>query len=85
MIDPSSNKLLGVIRLGDPVPSALSPLYKGQLLVHGQAIGPLETLAGGFSAAAGSHSQRFLIVTDLKDPSQVVLRQVGTSSKRGRN
>ena len=35
VIDPSSNKLLGVIRLGDPVPGALSPLYRGQLLVHG--------------------------------------------------
>jgi YVTN family beta-propeller protein len=34
-IDPAENKLLGVIRLGDPVPGALSPLYKGQLLVHG--------------------------------------------------
>src|SRR3954453_5929277 len=33
VIDPSENKLLGVIRLGDPVPGALSPLYKGQLLV----------------------------------------------------
>ena len=35
VIDPSSNKLLGVIRLGDPVPGALSPLYRGELLVHG--------------------------------------------------
>jgi len=35
VIDPSSNRLLGVIRLGDPVPGALSPLYRGQLLVHG--------------------------------------------------
>ena len=35
VIDPSENKLLGVIRLGDPVPGALSPLYKGQLRVHG--------------------------------------------------
>jgi YVTN family beta-propeller protein len=35
VIDPYENKLLGVIRLGDPVPGALSPLYKGQLLVHG--------------------------------------------------
>ena len=35
VIDPSSNQLLGVIRLGDPVPGALSPLYRGQLLVHG--------------------------------------------------
>src|SRR5260370_32871443 len=40
VIDPSSNKLLGVIRLGDPVPSALSPLYKGQLLVHGIGFSP---------------------------------------------
>jgi YVTN family beta-propeller protein len=35
VIDPSSNTLLGVIRLGDPVPGALSPLYRGELLVHG--------------------------------------------------
>jgi YVTN family beta-propeller protein len=35
VIDPSSNKLLGVIKLGDPVPGALSPLYRGQLLMHG--------------------------------------------------
>jgi YVTN family beta-propeller protein len=40
VIDPSSNKLLGVIRLGDPVPGALSPLYTGQLLVHGLGYSP---------------------------------------------
>src|ERR1700682_995020 len=40
VIDPSSNKLLGVIRLGDPVPGALSPLYKGELLVHGLGYSP---------------------------------------------
>ena len=40
VIDPSSNSLLGVIRLGDPVPGALSPLYKGQLLVHGLGYSP---------------------------------------------
>src|SRR6266849_2633794 len=46
VIDPSSNKLLGVIRLGDPVPSALSPLYRGQLLVHGLGYSPdAKTLA----------------------------------------
>jgi YVTN family beta-propeller protein len=33
--DPASNKVLGVIRLGDPQPANMSPLYKGQLLVHG--------------------------------------------------
>ena len=40
VIDPSTNQLLGVIRLGDPVPGALSPLYKGQLLVHGLGFSP---------------------------------------------
>jgi YVTN family beta-propeller protein len=40
VIDPSENKSLGVIRLGDPVPGALSPLYKGQLLVHGLGYSP---------------------------------------------
>lgn len=33
--DPVDNKLLGVIRLGDPQPINFSPLYKGQVLVHG--------------------------------------------------
>ncbi len=40
VIDPSTNKLLGVIRLGDPVPGALSPLYRGELLVHGLGFAP---------------------------------------------
>jgi YVTN family beta-propeller protein len=35
VIDPATEKLLGAIRLGDPAPGNLSPLYKGQLLVHG--------------------------------------------------
>src|SRR5205807_8583736 len=40
VIDPGENKLLGVIRLGDPIPGALSPLYRGQLLVHGLGYAP---------------------------------------------
>ena len=40
VIDPAENKLLGTIRLGDPVPGALTPLYKGQLLVHGLGYSP---------------------------------------------
>ncbi|HUA90397.1 MAG TPA: cytochrome D1 domain-containing protein [Steroidobacteraceae bacterium] len=40
VIDPASNTLLGVIRLGDPEPGNLSPLYKGQLLVHGMGFSP---------------------------------------------
>src|SRR6516165_2762613 len=35
VIDPADNKLLGVIRLCEPLPTNLSPLYRGQLLVHG--------------------------------------------------
>jgi YVTN family beta-propeller protein len=38
--DPVDNKLLGTIRLGDPLPVNLSPLYKGQLLVHGMGFSP---------------------------------------------
>ena len=38
--DPVDNKLLGTIRLGDPLPANLSPLYKGQLLVHGMGVSP---------------------------------------------
>jgi hypothetical protein len=38
-----------------------------------QAIGPLKVLAGNDSNS--SAPQRFVVVTDIKDPSQVVLRQ----------
>ena len=38
--DPADNQLLGVIRLGDPTPGNLSPLYRGQLLVHGMGFSP---------------------------------------------
>src|SRR6201987_186226 len=38
--DPAANKLLGVIRLGDPQPGNLSPLYRGQVLVHGMGFSP---------------------------------------------
>jgi YVTN family beta-propeller protein len=38
--DPVDNKLVGTIRLGDPLPANLSPLYKGQLLVHGMGVSP---------------------------------------------
>jgi len=38
--DPADNKLLGVIRLGDPAPGNFSPLYRGQVLVHGLGFSP---------------------------------------------
>jgi YVTN family beta-propeller protein len=40
VIDPMSNALLGAIHLGEDVPAALSPLYRGQLLVHGLGFSP---------------------------------------------
>ncbi|WP_275272358.1 beta-propeller fold lactonase family protein [Limnobacter sp. P1] len=40
VIDPSSNTLLGQIRLGNVRPDVLSPLYKGELNVHGLGFSP---------------------------------------------
>lgn len=58
VIDPMSNKLLGVIKLGDPAPGNLSPLYKGQLLVHGMGFSPdHKTLA---VISIGSNSVSFI-------------------------
>jgi YVTN family beta-propeller protein len=56
--DPASNQLLGVIRLGDPEPGNLSPLYRGQLLVHGMGFSPdHKTLA---VVSIGSNSVTFI-------------------------
>jgi YVTN family beta-propeller protein len=61
VIDPAANQLLGVIRLGDPVPGALSPLYRGQLLVHGMGFSPdHRTLA---VVSIGSNSITFIDTT----------------------
>jgi DNA-binding beta-propeller fold protein YncE len=38
--DPVDNKLVGAIHLGDPLPASFSPLYTGQLLVHGMGFSP---------------------------------------------
>lgn len=56
--DPVDNKLLGVIRLGDPQPGNFSPLYKGQVLVHGLGYAPdHRTLA---VVSIGSNSVSFI-------------------------
>ncbi|WP_050387186.1 YncE family protein [Bradyrhizobium pachyrhizi] len=56
--DPADNKLLGVIRLGDPQPGNFSPLYKGQVLVHGMGYSPdHRTLA---VVSIGSNSVSFI-------------------------
>lgn len=54
VIDPSNNQLLGVIRLGEPVPGALSPLYRGQLLVHGLGFSPDSKTLAVVSVASNS-------------------------------
>jgi len=40
VVDPATNKLLGSIHLDEAVPAALSPLYYGELLVHGLGFSP---------------------------------------------
>jgi YVTN family beta-propeller protein len=56
--DPVDNRLLGVIRLGDPQPGNFSPLYNGQVLVHGMGFSPdHKTLA---VVSIGSNSVTFI-------------------------
>src|ERR1700704_4571167 len=58
VVDPADNKLLGVIRLGDPQPGNFSPLYRGQVLVHGMGFSPdHKTLA---VVSIGSNSVTFV-------------------------
>ena len=56
--DPADNRLLGVIRLGEPQPANFSPLYRGQVLVHGMGFSPdHKTLA---VVSIGSNSVTFI-------------------------
>jgi YVTN family beta-propeller protein len=56
--DPVAGRLLGVIRLGDPQPANFTPLYKGQVLVHGLGFSPDgRTLA---VVSIGSNSVTFI-------------------------
>ena len=58
VIDPIDNRLLGVIRLGDPQPGNFSPLYKGQVLTHGLGFSPdHKTLA---AVSIGSNGVTFI-------------------------
>lgn len=40
VINPATNTLLGRISLGNPRPNVLSPLYRGELNVHGLGFSP---------------------------------------------
>jgi YVTN family beta-propeller protein len=58
VVDPSSNTLVGAIHLGDPQPGNMSPLYRGQLLVHGLGFSPdHRTLV---AVSIGSNSVSFI-------------------------
>ena len=58
VVDPVDDRLLGVIRLGDPAPGNFSPLYRGQVLVHGLGFSPdHRTLA---VVSIGSNSVSFI-------------------------
>jgi YVTN family beta-propeller protein len=58
VVDPASNTLVGAIRLGDPQPGNMSPLYRGQLLVHGLGFSPdHRTLV---AVSIGSNSVSFI-------------------------
>jgi DNA-binding beta-propeller fold protein YncE len=58
VIDPFAGKLLGVIRLGQPLPASLRPVYRGQFLVHGLGYSPdSKTLA---AVCVGSNSVVFI-------------------------
>jgi YVTN family beta-propeller protein len=54
VIDPSTNRNLGVIRLGDPQPMNLSPLYRGQVLAHGLGFSPDRKTLAVVSIASNS-------------------------------
>ena len=54
VIDPATNRNLGVIRLGDPQPANLSPLYRGQVLVHGLGFSPDRKTLVAVSIASNS-------------------------------
>jgi YVTN family beta-propeller protein len=58
VIDPATAKYLGAIKLGELTPANLSPLYRGQLLVHGMGLSPdHKTL---LAVSIGSNSVAFI-------------------------
>lgn len=58
VINPATNALLGQIRLGNQRPDVLSPLYKGEINVHGLGFSPdHKTL---IAIANGSNSVTFI-------------------------
>jgi hypothetical protein len=44
-----------------------------------QTVGPLKSVSAGTATDAAMGSRKFLIVTELSDPSQVILQQIRPS------
>src|SRR6266404_4078421 len=63
VIDPADNKVLGAIRLGDPTPGNLSPLYRGQLLVHGMGFSPDHRTLAAVSVCSSFSPETVVITT----------------------
>src|SRR5438132_14206574 len=59
VIDPAGNTLLGQIRLGNARPDVLSPLYKGELNVHGLGFSPDHRTL--IASCYGSNSVAFIV------------------------
>src|SRR5215510_14542161 len=68
VVDPASNALIGAIHLGDPQPGNMSPLYTGQLLVHGLGFSPDHRTLVAISL--GSNSVSFI------DPATNVVKHI---------
>ena len=64
VVDPSQNKLLGEIKLGIPYSNVLTPLYKGQTLVHGLRYSPQRKLLAAVSI--GSNAVTFISTENNK-------------------
>ena len=82
VIDPAGNTLVGAIHLGEPQPANLSPLYKGQLLVHGMGFSPdHRTLV---VVAIGSNAVIFIdtATNAVKHITYVAARRTSRSSRR---
>ncbi|QEC78536.1 YncE family protein [Mucilaginibacter ginsenosidivorax] len=64
VVDPSNNTFLGEINLGKPYPNVLSPLYKGQSLVHGLRYSAQRKMLA--AVAIGSNSVTLISTEDNK-------------------
>lgn len=54
VVDPATNRFLGEINLGKPYPNVLSPLYRGQSLVHGLRYSPEKKMLAVVSIGSNS-------------------------------